>query len=192
MPVQPILWRKIDSSGLEYCQVQAYYGGWQIEGTALFTVAAAAAQVRYSVVCDNFWRTRKVEVHAKIGLNEQQLQLTVDQRQRWWLAGRELEPVRGCSDVDLGFSPATNTLPIRRLRLAVGQKSNLTAAWVRFPELEIEPLPQQYTRLAENRYKYESGNGRFETEIEVDQHGLITHYPNGWQRVTSDNLTIGI
>jgi uncharacterized glyoxalase superfamily protein PhnB len=62
----------------------------------------------------------------------------------------------GCIDVDLGFSPSTNLLPIRRLRLAVGQRAAVRAAWVRFPELTLEVLEQTYTRLSESTYLYES------------------------------------
>src|SRR5205814_2718699 len=59
----------------------------------------------------------------------------------------EIEPVRGCLDVDLGITPSTNTLPIRRLGLAVGQAKEVRAAWIVFPELEVRLLTQTYTRL---------------------------------------------
>ena len=103
--------------------------------------------------------------------------------QRWWLAGQEQKILRGCHDIDFGFTPATNTLPIRRLKLGVGRKAKVTAAWVQFPSLEIEPLPQCYTRLTEHCYWYESGDGAFVAEIEVDELGLVTHYSGGWKRI---------
>jgi uncharacterized protein len=59
----------------------------------------------------------------------------------------------------------------------------VTAAWVRFPELTIEPLPQRYIRLADRRYHYESAGGAFIAEIEVDDLGIVTTYEGGWQRV---------
>ena len=88
-----------------------------------------------------------------------------------------------CIDADLGISPSTNTLPIRRLNLAVGESRELTAAWVRFPELTVEPLAQRYTRLAERRYRYESTVSGFTAELEVDDLGLVISYENIWQRV---------
>jgi hypothetical protein len=94
----------------------------------------------------------------------------------------DLEALHGLTDVDLGFSPVTNTLPIRRLDPAIGESVAVTAAWVRFPELTIEPLPQRYTRLAERRYRYESAGGAFVAEIEVDDLGLVTTYEGGWRR----------
>jgi hypothetical protein len=97
----------------------------------------------------------------------------------------DLAALHGLVDVDLGFSPVTNTLPIRRLEPAIGEVVAVTAAWVRFPELTIEPLPQRYVRLAERRYRYESAGGAFVAEIEVDDLGLVTTYEGGWRRIAA-------
>ena len=55
----------------------------------------------------------------------------------WTLNGAAARGLKGCTDVDLGCSPSTNTLQIRRLRLAVGAEDTIKAAWVRFPELDV-------------------------------------------------------
>jgi hypothetical protein len=83
---------------------------------------------------------------------------------------------------DLAFTPATNTLPIRRLGLAVGDSRDVTAAWVRYPELDLVPLPQSYTRLAATGYRYQSRDGAFTAELETDELGLVVRYPPGWSR----------
>ena len=80
--------------------------------------------------------------------------------------------------------PATNTLPIRRLNLELGQSREVTAAWLKFPDLTLAILPQRYTRLAPQRYGYQSGTG-FSAEMLVDDLGLVTAYPGGWERVAS-------
>jgi len=43
------------------------------------------------------------------------------------------------------------------------------------PELELEPLAQKYTRLAENRYRYECANQRLVADFEVNDIGLVGH-----------------
>jgi uncharacterized protein len=95
----------------------------------------------------------------------------------------EVPAVAGCLDVDLAFTPATNILPLRRLALAVGESREMTAAWVRFPDLSVEPLPQRYTRLDERRVRYESRGGAFTAELEVDELDLVVRYPPLWERV---------
>ncbi len=93
----------------------------------------------------------------------------------------------GCADVDLGFTPATNTLPIRRLDLPIGAQSEITAAWVKFPELTVQPLNQRYTRLSGTLYCYESLENGFRAEIEVDDEGLVVRYAGGWERIAASS-----
>ena len=82
------------------------------------------------------------------------------------------------------MTPAPNSLPIRRLNLRVGSSKSITAAWVKFPELTIQPLPQRYTRLAKDTYRYESNPG-FSAEIVVDDLGLVSSYPGPWERLAA-------
>jgi uncharacterized protein len=155
--------------------------------------------VHYAVALATDWSTRVVEIAMRSGgaSEPRTLKLPVAPDQRWQI---EREPVpdptvqaddlvalNGLVDVDLGFSPITNTLPIRRLEPAIGEAVAVTAAWVRFPELTVEPLPQRYLRLADRRYRYESAGGAFVAEIEVDDLGLVTTYEGGWRRITASS-----
>jgi len=56
------------------------------------------------------------------------------------------------------------------------------AAWVRFPELTLEPLPQEYLRLGDRKYRYSSRGGAFVAELLVDEHDLVLEYEGFWQR----------
>ena len=98
----------------------------------------------------------------------------------WTRDGIEQPQVAGAVDVDLGFSPSTNTLPIRRLTLPVGVAAPVRSAWLRFPELELEALDQVYTRQAERQYIYQTSGGRFRAILEVDEARLVTRYGDYW------------
>jgi hypothetical protein len=87
----------------------------------------------------------------------------------------------GCRDVDLAFTPATNTLPIRRLGLDVGDAANVGAAWVRWPELDVVPAQQRYERLTADRYRF-TQNG-FSAEITIDSDGLVREYADIWRAI---------
>jgi uncharacterized protein len=102
----------------------------------------------------------------------------------WCCSGQEVAEVRGCLDADLSVTPATNPLPIGRLDLGIGKSKSVTAAWVKFPELELQPLIQRYIRTAKNTHRYESDTG-FSAEILVDDLGLVTSYPGGWERIAA-------
>jgi uncharacterized protein len=195
--IRTLLWQGIALPGSEWCALEREPDGWRLRGIVLTEVATVPVVVHYAVGLATDWSTRVVEIAMRSGAESEprRLKLTVAPDQRWHI---EREPVPdpampvddlaaldGLVDVDLGFSPVTNTLPIRRLEPAIGEAVAVTAAWVRFPELTVEPLPQRYVRLAERRYRYESAGGAFVAEIEVDDLGLVTTYEGGWRRIAA-------
>jgi hypothetical protein len=108
------------------------------------------------------------------------LDVSVDAERRWRLNGVDCPAVAGCVDIDLGFSPSTNLLPIRRLSLSIGDEAEIQAAWLPFPSLEFAVLPQVYRREGERTYRYESAGGTFVRLLEVSAVGFITSYPGLW------------
>ena len=95
-----------------------------------------------------------------MGVENVHLEIAVDASARWTVNGIPSPGVYGCLDVDLSFTPATNLLAIRRTSLAIGARADVRAAWLRFPELALEPLYQRYERLAESRYGTSAGAAR--------------------------------
>lgn len=181
--IRAVCWRNLINNGAEYCALWRTAEGWLLRGTA---VAAPDQKTpllaEYEIHCDRAWRTHRVRVKRTIGTEVRGLALSVEARGVWRLAGVEQSQLGACVDVDLGVTPATNTLPIRRLDLTVGKSQDVTAAWIQFPDLALQPLPQRYTRLTVDRYRYESGSG-FSSEIVVDELGLVVDYQKGWQRL---------
>jgi hypothetical protein len=78
-------------------------------------------------------------------------------------------------------TPATKTVAIRRLSLQIGSSESIIAAWVKFPDLNVPPLSQRSTRVAQNTYRYVTNTG-FSAEIVVDDLRLVTAYPGDWER----------
>jgi hypothetical protein len=142
--------------------------------------------VEYRITFDDHWVTRDVEASVRHTDGTRHLTLRREASGRWAADGRDLEACQGALDVDLGVTPSTNTSAIRRLALAVGDSAELTAAWVRFPDLSVLPLQQRYTRLGAHRYRYESlqdGQVVFQAELEVDGSGLVERYERFFERV---------
>ncbi|GHJ18047.1 putative glycolipid-binding domain-containing protein [Micromonospora sp. AKA38] len=87
-------------------------------------------------------------------------------------------------DVDLGGSPLTNTLPIRRIglgRLPADLATSVTVVWVLLPGLTVLPAEQVYTSLGPGRVRY-AGDG-FTADLEVDPEGFVVRYPGLAERV---------
>lgn len=175
-----ILWQRLDQPGHEFARLAREDEGWLLAGTAVFLDEGTPCRLDYAVRCDARWRTVAVDVSGRVGVREVHWRATVDSAGRWCVDGAACEALAGCVDIDLGFSPATNLLPIRRLGLAVGAAAPVRAAWLRFPSFAFEPLEQVYTRLDERRWRYESGGGRFVRELEADPAGFVVRYPDYW------------
>jgi uncharacterized protein len=148
-----------------------------IVADAVCVPADDAFAARFRIRCDASWRCRALDVEL-VG-DRRALSLRSDGRGQWTDgAGAPLPALAGAIDVDLPITPFTNTLPIRRLRLAAGEAAEIAVAYVRPPELTVEIDHQRYTCLEPlRRYRYEAVDGSFTSEIEVDDRGLAVTYP---------------
>ena len=172
--IAALQWKRLDTPGSEHFSLFRVSDGLELEGIVVVTLDGKPLIVWYTVRCDEDWGTRDLEVTVRSGARMWQLRLKARDG-RWDSADGPLAAIEGAVDVDLGVTPSTNTLPIRRLELEIGQHADLVVAWVRFPDLSVLRSDQRYTRLAENTYRYESGS--FRRDIEVDDLGLVTTYP---------------
>jgi len=102
------------------------------------------------------------------------LELEADGRGTWRRDGAIVIDSPGALDVDLGFSPSTNSLPIRRLDLSIGKIQEIEVAWILFPSFEVQLGRQTYERLGERAWRYRSEG--FEADLSVDEDGLVDRY----------------
>jgi hypothetical protein len=176
-----ILWRRLDLPGHEAAELSRIAGGWRLSGAAVLAYSERPCRLQYVITLDAEWHTRRCRVRGYIGAAPARLSLARDPAGEWTVDDARAATLSGCDDVDLGFSPATNLLPIRRLGLSVGASAPVRAAWVRFPDLATEVLEQVYTRVAPERYLYESAGGAFRRELVVDASGFVLDYPDFWR-----------
>jgi uncharacterized protein len=201
--LRAVLWQGLFRPGAEWCELAREENGWRLSGAALVATGDEPSLARYEIALAPDWSTRQARIAVRAGVDERErrLRLRADDDRNWHVErdskpgadapADDLKAVQGLIDIDLGVTPATNTLPIRRLAPAVGRAVDVTALWVRFPELTIEPLPQRYTRTTQDRYRYESAGGAFVAELEVDDLGLVVTYEGGWQRIAASSAAAG-
>jgi uncharacterized protein len=145
--VRIVAWRNLFADGTEYCTLWRTPEGWRLTGTAIAVLKDTGPLLAlYSVYCDRQWHTQRVEAERNLGSDTRSILLTSDGRGGWHGPGQDT--VQSCTDVDLAITPATNTLPVRRLNLNVKESREVRAAWIRFPDLSVQPLVQRYTRLS--------------------------------------------
>jgi uncharacterized protein len=187
-PLDRILWQRLDTPGLEWCEIRRTPDGTQVDGVAIVAEAGTPYRIEYAIEVDSAGRTRRAVVRPR-GTRKDALELRAGEGGRWLVNGAATPRLDGCIDVDLGFSPMTNSLPIWRLGLAAGESRGIRAAWVRFPEFKVEALRQTYERTGEATYVYRSDG--FEARLRVDQDGIVEEYGTYWRAVARERVVPG-
>jgi len=142
-------------------------------------------RLTYRLTWDESWRLRDAELVVATERSTRSLSLQTDGQGRWRHGdGRAIDELDGCMEVDIWPTPFTNSFPIRREPMAVGERRQFRMAWIFAPALTVQPQPQAYTRLADRLYLFESLDGSgFQVELPVDEDGIVLDYPDLFQRV---------
>jgi uncharacterized protein len=174
-----VLWHNPHDDSTELCRLIPASAGWALEGLVLLPVEGEPVRVDYRVEADQEWNTHSVQLRVREPTRERELELSTSGR-HWRVNGATQPSLEGCTDVDLRVTPATNTLPIRRLALDIGAQAPIRAAWIGFPDLQVSPSEQTYQRRADRTYRYRS-NG-FVADLHVDDAGLVVRYADEYWR----------
>ena len=142
-------------------------------------------RLTYRLTWDEAWRLRNADLSVMTERSMRSLSLRSDGQGHWRDGeGRILDDLDGCVDVDIWPTPFTNSFPIRREPMAVGERRQFRMAWIFAPALTVRPQPQAYTRLADRLYLFENLDGSgFTAELPVDEDGLVLDYPGLFRRV---------
>lgn len=184
-----IMWQGLLTPSLERCILSSTEDGFDLNGLILQTHEESANVARYSIQLDPTWETRQLGLELELDNGgRRRLLLERDPAGHWNRDGQRLPGFDDCIDIDLEWSPSTNTLPIQRLHLAVGQAAGLAATWIRFPSLQIERLEQSYERLSTDRYRYRSGH--FVADLTLDSDGLVLQYGAYWKAIATSGEAV--
>ena len=178
-----VFWRQLVGVGAEHL-ILGLDGSIHADSLSVGTVDGTAYRIRYELDCDARWSVQRLDLHDS--LSDKHVQLARGQGEHWSDAqGHPLPELAGCSDVDIMITPFTNTLPIRRLNLAVGEAREIAVVYVGLPGLAPSRFDQRYTCLSVREdggvYRYESLRSGYTADLIVDSDGLVVDYPNAFQ-----------
>jgi hypothetical protein len=175
-----VLWQRLDTPGHDACALVRLGDGWRLEGAAAFWHEGAPAQLGCQVTCNRDWTSREARVRGWLGTQAVDLVLVRGPGGGWTLNGLPAPDAADHADIDLGFTPATNVLPIRRAGLAVGEAAELPAAWLDVAAGSLTVLPQRYERRGATAFWYEAPTTGYADLLETTAEGLVRRYPQLW------------
>jgi hypothetical protein len=176
-----VLWRQLDLPGHDLCCHWKTEDGWRLSGTAVLSSEGLPCHLNYEVTIDSAWRTKAARVWGCMGTKVLDLNV-VPASGHWTLNGVAQPKAEGCLDVDLGFTPATNWVVLRRLALNVGNRAEAPAAYLSFPDLNLVRLDQTYHKISATEYDYESPSAGYKGILKVNDYGAIIDYPELWEQ----------
>lgn len=191
-PSAVFFWRKLNFPGHDTCRLFELADGCRLSGAAVFMESNRVCQLQYDVVADRAFRTRSASVAGFVGRRAIDLRIRATGQARWQVNGRSLPSIAGCLDLDLGFTPATNLLALRRLALRVGQQADAPAAYVAFPRMEVTVLPQHYKRVSRTEYRYEAPSVGYQGTLRVSRLGAVIEYPGLFELVVLRKYSIAL
>jgi hypothetical protein len=145
-------------------------------------------RLNYRLTWDENWQIREARLHVVSEYYTRWLTLLTDGRGQWHDAGGEALPdLDGCLDIDIWPTPFTNSFPMRRESLSIGERKEFRMAWIFAPDLSVKPQAQAYTRVEGGLYLFESLDGSgFTAKLPVDEDRIVLDYPELFERVRDE------
>ena len=171
-----ILWSGIEYYSLENCIIDFGGGENAVKSIIIGYYHKKIYQVTYVIKLNREWETNACSVEFQYENKVRKFEFVSD-NSRWTLNGAYRAEFDHCTDVDIPLTPFTNSLPINRLKLDVGQEKEIDIVYIDLLENNIRHVRQKYRKLSSGLYKYENIPNDFEAEIEVDRDGFVVQYP---------------
>ncbi len=185
-----LIWEQLVEKGLEHLVLEQDKA-IVADSLALGVIDGTAYRITYQILCDLSWRVERVRVEDLLG---DKARVIIQNDEGIWSNENDhpIEALKGCTEVDIRITPFTNTLPIRRLKMALHESREISVVYFSLPDLTVSRLDQKYTFLSQGKdhsvYKYESLNSGFTRDIKVDADGLVIDYPGIFKLVSKQQL----
>jgi hypothetical protein len=196
-----LLWNGLDAWRAEVAHVELTPTGVSARGTQL-GAAPLPYRLDYRLAARENFVTEALHVEVTGDDWSRRLHLAREDERGWRCeaeesgtpglapAGGDTDPLEGALDCDLALSPLTNVMPIRRHALHEQPgHDELLMAWVSVPDLGLHPSPQRYEHVRRHasgsvvRFVALGAHASFESELELDEDGLVRLYPQLARRI---------
>jgi hypothetical protein len=188
------MWEGVGQWRAEASHIDIQRDGLSASGTQL-GVDPLPYRLDYELEAGPQWTTRRLLVTAAGADWTRRLQLAADGQGHWIIEathhgtvplpppGGEAAALEGALDCDLGRSPLTNTMPVRRHHLHEEEGAvDFLMAFVSVPDLQVIAARQRYEHLhvdqTSAKVRYVGEHRGFEGELLLDPQGLVLFYPD--------------
>jgi hypothetical protein len=183
-----LTWRADDGHGLEGARLLLHTSGFRALGRMVRAEPGGDFTASYRLIVGEDGGLERLSVTAATAERERHLTINRTDDGVWLLdtgtgGGSTRTDFVGAVDVDLGFSPMFNTIPIRRLGLhREAGEHTVPVVFVSLPDLDVRVVEQTYRTVSElndatGQALVEFRSGDFTAELVVDADAAVLNYP---------------
>lgn len=172
-------WRCLHTPGHDVALIAPALTGWRLTGMAAFLGEDGPVAVNYSVEIDDAWLAKRGSIRGIA--SGRRFFHSIERREDGWILDGKWQGLSRLTDLDFGFTPATNLQQLTRVALAVGERAGFSVVWFDIGKDELAELPQIYERRDETHYWYQSPSSGYQAMLEMDASGFVRLYPDLWE-----------
>lgn len=177
---QNAFWRSLHTPGHDVALMAPALTGFHLTGMATFlTEDDGPAAINYTLEMDEAWLARRGSLRGIAG--GRRFFHTMERKEDGWMLDGKWQGLNELTDLDFGFTPATNFQQLTRAALQVGERAEFSVAWFDLGKEKLTELPQIYERRDETHYWYESPTAGYQAMLEMADSGFVRLYPDLWE-----------
>ena len=180
--MQEIVWKGIYYQSIEHCNIQFADDVIEVKSDINGRLNEIVYHINYLILLNRNWTTLRFDISGHVSNDKISIEANKEPDDHWNVNGQYIDQSRTCIDIDLSLTPFTNTLPINRLGLSVGDQQIIDVLYIDLLEKSWKTVKQKYIRLSADEYKFENVPNDFESQIRVDENGLVENYPGLFER----------
>lgn len=180
--IAQILWTGWENQSVEFCNLVKKPTDIEVNGSIISSYSGEFCKVEYSIFLNPDWTVSAFTLEAQFSQEPVNWYLNAEKGHGWTIAHHDAEPFKDCIDIDISFTPFTNSLPVNRLHMKEGDTADIQVLYIDIMERKLKPVNQRYTRLPALQYKFENVPNDFEAVLELDENGLVVNYPDLYKR----------
>jgi uncharacterized protein len=179
--VKKIIWKGILYNSLEYFKLISLKDSFEVHSRIIGIYQSKMYAVDYGCVINSDWEVLHFDLEYEV--NDIRKKIIGEKVNAEWKINGSIDPrYSNFNFIDLSLTPFTNTLPIRNLKLDMGQEREINVIYIDILANEMLPVKQQYRKVENGIFRYQNVPNDFEATISVDEFGLVIFYPLLFER----------
>lgn len=180
-----VQWKGLAADTTEDCYISFFSSCIMVHSDLSGVVDGIPVNVEYYIKLTTEWKVIDFEIYATKDNGLIKTYAMKRETGGGWSDGTTAQHGKysACNYIDISLTPFTNSLPINGLVFKPQQPQDINVIYIDIMEGKMRVDKQSYTKLNGQHYEFRNGGGKFTANITVDEGGIVTYYPNLFEKI---------